>query len=95
MLAGFAFANVAFVHSGFSGDLGALVVLRFIEFDLTPVRLAETDHVYTAGTRREYQCVQPAHDQAQRLESTLAVNFTGVFDHKRAVPLELLNEFER
>ena len=30
LLAGFAFANVAFVHSGFSGALRTLVVLRFI-----------------------------------------------------------------
>ena len=94
-VADFAFANVVFVHSGFSRALRSLVVLRFIKSDLTPVCFAKTDYMDQACTGREDQCVQPTHDQAQRLESTFSVILTDVFDHKRAVPLKILNEFER
>ena len=94
-MADFAFANVVFVHSGFSRALRSLVVLRFIKSDLTPVCFAKTDYMDQACTGREDQCVQPTHDQAQRLESTFSVILTDVFDHKRAVPLKILNEFER
>ena len=51
--------------------------------------------MHQAGTRCEYQCAQPTGDQPQRLKSTLSVNLTEIFDHKRVVPLEVLNDFER
>ena len=51
--------------------------------------------MHQAGTRCEYQCVQPTGDQPQRLKSTLSVNLTEIFDHKRVVPLDVLNDFER
>lgn len=94
-LAGFAFANVALFHSGFSAIFRALTVLRFIESDLTSICLAETDHVNAPCTRSEHQCVQSARDHAQCLQSSLAVVPTDVFDHKRTVPFKLLDQLER
>jgi hypothetical protein len=90
-LAGFAFANVALFHSGFSAIFRALTVLRFIESDLTSICLAETDHVNAPCTRSEHQCVRSARDHAQCLESPLSVVPTDVFDHKRTVPFKLLD----
>ena len=62
---------------------------------LTTICRAETDHVNAPCTRCKHQCVQSLHNQAQRLESSLAVVSTGVLDHKRAVPFKLLDQCER
>jgi len=94
-LAGFAFANVACVHSGFSTVFRDLTGLRFITSDLTPICFAETDHVNAPGTRRKHQRVQPPSDQSECLESSLSVVSTGVLDHKRTVPLKLFDQLER
>lgn len=94
-LAGFAFANVAFVHPGFSTPFRDLVVLRFKVPDLAPTCPAKTDHLNAHSPRSRNQCVQSAIDQPQRLESPLTAVFTGVLDHKRAVPLKLLDQIER
>ena len=93
--AGFAFAKVAFVHSGFSRSLDRLLDLRFIPLFLAPVSLAETDHMDPTGTRGKNQCVQSARDNAQCLESTLSVVLAEVFDNKRAVPFEILGKLKR
>lgn len=94
-LAGFAFANVAFVHSGFSTDFRGLTVLRFIASDLTPICFAETDHVNAPCTRRKHQCMQPPSNQSECLESSLSVVSTGVFDHKRTIPFKLFDQLKR
>lgn len=94
-LAGFAFANVAFVHCGFSTFFRDLTGLRFIASDLTPICLAETDHVNAPRTRRKHQRVQPTSDQSECLESSLSVVSTGVFDHKRTVPFKLFDQLKR
>ena len=94
-LAGFAFANVAFVHSGFSAVFRDLTGLRFIASDLTPICFAETDHVNAPCTRRKHQRMQPTSDQPECLESSLPVVLTGVFDHKRTFPLKVFDQLKR
>jgi len=94
-LAGFAFANVAFVHSGFSKVFRDLTGLRFIASDLTPICFAKTDHVNTPRSRRKHQGVQPPSDQSQCLKSSLSVVFAGVLDHERTFPVELFGQLER
>jgi hypothetical protein len=86
--AGFAFLNVAFVHSGFSNVFRDSTGFRFITPDLTPACLAATAHVNAPGTRRGHQSVQPPIDQSERLESSLSVVSTGVVDYKRTAPLK-------
>jgi hypothetical protein len=94
-LAGFDFANVAFVHTGFSTVFRDLTGLRFIASDLTPICFTETDDVNAPGTRREHQGMQPPSNQSERLESSLSVVSTGVLDNKRTFPFEFFDQLKR
>ncbi len=48
-----------------------------------------------ARARRKDQGVEPACDQAQRLESALPVILAGVFDHQGAIPFKFVCKLER
>ena len=93
--AGFAFAKVAFVHSGFSRTLRLLLVLRFKPLHLSSIGLSKTDHMDRIGARRKDQGMKSPGDHAERLESALPVILTGVFHHKGAVPIKFLRKLER
>jgi hypothetical protein len=91
--AGRAREKSSFVHSGFS-SLTRDFLFFLITSDLTPIRLAQADHVNIAATRREHEHVQPTADFSECLKSGLTVVSTNVFQHVCAAPLEAAHQLE-